>query len=277
MFPRAPQLTVRSRNDAVTKSSSLSRVALVTGAGQGVGRGIALELAAAGTPVAVNDRYEDRAASVRDEIIALGGRAVAAAFDIRNAEEVRQAANTVRETLGPIAILVNNVGGGVEVGGTLGVKFKDSDPQAWRKSIDLDLLGSLTVIHVLLPDMVAAGWGRIIQISSGAGSRGHPMGLTIYGAAKAGIEGAMRHLALEEAAAGVTVNSVALGLMANNAERPQVVGAGAAGVGTLAGVPIGRLIEPREVGACVAWLSSDAAGGVTGQTIHINGGTFHGR
>jgi len=258
-------------------SGNPQRIALVTGAGQGVGRGIALALAETGVTVAVNDRYLERAESVAGEIRALGGKALPAPFDITSMEDVQQGVEKIAREVGPVDILVNNVGGGVEVGGNLNCKFKDSDPEMWRKSISIDLLGSLTVLRVVLPGMSERGWGRVVQISSGAGSRGHPMGLAIYGAAKAGIEGALRHIAIEEAKSGVTLNAVALGLMSNNAGRDKVVGDKAVGTGTLAGVPIGRFVEPSEVGACVVWLTSEPGGAVTGQTVHVNGGTYHAR
>src|SRR5262249_45072949 len=128
-----------------------------------------------------------------------------------------------------------------------------------------------------LPGMSARGWGRVVQISSGAGSRGHPKGLAIYGAAKAGIEGALRPIAIEEAKSGVTVNAIALGLISNAAVPPDIVDPKGAGAGTLAGVPTGRFAEPDETGACALWLVPEAAGSVTGQPLHINGGAFLGR
>jgi NAD(P)-dependent dehydrogenase (short-subunit alcohol dehydrogenase family) len=256
---------------------SIRRVALVTGGGQGVGRGVALELGAAGLTVAVNDWRPERAETVASEIRAAGGEALAAPFDVRVMADVEAAAQRIATEAGPVDVLVNCAGSGVEVGANLGCKFSESHPDAWRKSIELDLLGSLIVIRVVLPGMSARGWGRVIQISSGAGSRGHPKGLAIYGAAKAGIEGALRHIAMEEARSGVTVNAVALGLISNAAVRASVVDPRASGTGTLAGVPTGRFVEPGEIGACVVWLASEAAGSVTGQTLHLNGGTFQGR
>jgi NAD(P)-dependent dehydrogenase (short-subunit alcohol dehydrogenase family) len=257
--------------------SRSGRVALVTAAGQGVGRGVALELAAAGFIVAVNDRYLERAEVVAEEIRRAGGQALAAAFDVRVMSEVQAAVEAIAGAAGPVDVLVNCAGSGIEVGANIGRKFSESHPDDWRKSIELDLLGSLTVLRVVLPGMSERGWGRVVQISSGAGSRGHPKGLAIYGAAKAGIEGAVRHIAMEEAKSGVTLNSVALGLISNAAAREAIVAPGASGTGTLAGVPIGRFVEPSEIGACVVWLTSEAGGAVTGQTLHVNGGAFQGR
>jgi NAD(P)-dependent dehydrogenase (short-subunit alcohol dehydrogenase family) len=114
--------------------------------------------------------------------------------------------------------------------------------------------------------------GRIIQISSGAGSVGLPIGVSAYGASKAGVESLIRHVAVENARHGITANALALGLMENVSEH-----AGVLLKRMLAGVPVGRLGRPDEVGLASAWLSSDGAGFVTGQVIHMNGGATFGR
>jgi NAD(P)-dependent dehydrogenase (short-subunit alcohol dehydrogenase family) len=252
------------------------RVAIVTGAGQSVGRGIAEALAAAGAMVAVNDLHPDRAELVADEIEASGARAVAAPFDVTRLDDVRDGIARVERECGRIDILVNNAGR-VDDGKMRLGRFRDSDPARWHLWVDLNIYGSLYMIHSVLPGMIGRGFGRVIQISSGSGSRGIPSGVTLYGAGKAGIEGALRHIAIEEAQSGVTFNAIALGLMANTAERWDTSSPAAAQPGTLAAVPIGRLGEPREVGACVVWLASDLAGFTTGQVIHLNGGTVQGR
>jgi NAD(P)-dependent dehydrogenase (short-subunit alcohol dehydrogenase family) len=127
-------------------------------------------------------------------------------------------------------------------------------------------------IQATAPGMVDKGWGRIIQISSGAGSRGLRIGVSLYGAAKAGIEGLLRHLAAELARSGVTVNALALGLMENVGEKGPAAGTQA----ILRAVPVGRLGRADEVGA-VAWLASEEGAFVTGQVIHLNGGSLEGR
>jgi NAD(P)-dependent dehydrogenase (short-subunit alcohol dehydrogenase family) len=133
--------------------------------------------------------------------------------------------------------------------------------------------GSLNCLRAVLGGMCERRWGRVIQISSAMASRGLPNREALLGASKAGIEGALRSIALEVADRGVTVNSLALGLLENAATHadPAIVAA------TLARVPIGRFLEPREVGAAVAYLASDEAAFVTGQTHHLNGGAFQGR
>ncbi len=247
------------------------KIALVTGAGRSVGLGIAQELAEAGASVAVNDLHEERAQAALTQIEAHGRRLIAAPFDVANLDSVRAGISRVEQELGPIDILVNNAGIPEGVGAT--GPFVESDPSQWHFNIDLNLYGSMYCIRTVLPGMAQRGWGRVIQISSGAGSRGVP-NVSIYSAAKAGIEGLLRSVAIEMARSGVTLNAIALGLMANTGER---MGDSAYLQRIFSTIPMGRLGQPREIGACVVWLASEKAGYVTGQTIHINGGSVHGR
>jgi NAD(P)-dependent dehydrogenase (short-subunit alcohol dehydrogenase family) len=247
------------------------RIALVTGAGRSVGLGIAQELAEAGASVAVNDLHAERAQEAVQQIKSADGRAIAAPFDVANLESVRAGISRVEQDLGPIDILVNNAG--IPEGAGPTGPFVESDPSLWHFNIDLNLYGSMYCIRTVLPGMAQRKWGGIIQISSGAGSRGVP-NVSIYSAAKAGIEGLLRSVAIEMARSGVTLNAIALGLMANTGER---MGNSAYLQRIFSTIPMGRLGEPREIGACVVWLASDKAGYVTGQTIHVNGGSVHGR
>ncbi|HKD68477.1 MAG TPA: SDR family oxidoreductase [Candidatus Binataceae bacterium] len=247
------------------------KIALVTGAGRSVGLGIAQELAEAGASVAVNDLHPERAEGALSQINAAGGRLIAAPFDAANLEAVRAGITRVEQTLGPIDILVNNAGITEGIGMT--GPFVDSDPAQWHFNIDLNLYGSMYCIRTVLPGMARRRWGRIIQISSGAGSRGVP-NVSIYSAAKAGIEGLLRCVAIEMAQSGVTLNAIALGLMANTGER---MGDSPMLQRVFNTIPMGRLGQPREIGACAVWLASNNAAYVTGQTIHVNGGSVHGR
>lgn len=137
--------------------------------------------------------------------------------------------------------------------------------EEWERYVDLNLYGSLHMIKAVIDPMCDRGWGRIIQISSGAGRTGLSIGVSLYGAAKSGVEGFVRHLAAEVARHGVTVNTVALGLMAHSA--------GDATAHIARTVPVGRLGRPDDVGAAVVYLASEEAGWLTGQTIPLNGGT----
>jgi 3-oxoacyl-[acyl-carrier protein] reductase len=246
--------------------SLAGRTALVTGAGRGVGRGIAKVLAVQGARVAVNDLDADRTESTAKEIETAGGTALASPFDVTDLRAVRAAVEHIASQLGPVDILVNNAG--IPSGGRgMSKRFLDTDPSDWAALIDINLYGSMNCIRSVLPGMVQRGWGRIIQISSGASQRGLTIGVSSYGAAKSGIEGLIRHVAVENARAGVTANSIPLGLM-NNQKNP------AATAQIAAGIPLGRLGEPEEAGALCAFLASDEAAYLTGQTIHLNGGSI---
>jgi len=211
------------------------RTALVTGAGRSVGRGIAEVLASAGAFVYVNDLHAERAEEVVAAIESKGGSAKTLAFDVTDSGAVAR-----------------------------GFAAVESDDSA--------IYGSMNLIRNCLPSMIERRFGRIIQISSGAGSTGLSIGVSAYGAAKAAAESLIRHVAVENGKHGITANALALGLMAN------VGGTVNEGVlRLLKGVPVGRLGEPEEVGLAAAWLASDGGGFVTGQVIHLNGGSTFGR
>jgi 3-oxoacyl-[acyl-carrier protein] reductase len=232
------------------------RQALVTGGGQGVGEGIVRALAAHGATVAVNDLHADRAAAVADTVPG----ATVAAFDVTDGEAVTEGVAAV----GPVDILVNNAG--VPEGMGVG-PFADMDPGEWAKYVDLNLYGVLHCCHAVLGGMRERGWGRIVTISSGAGVTGINLGVSLYGAGKGGAIAFMRHLAVENARAGITANCLALGLMDNKAN-------GEVTEHLARSVPVGRLGQPDDVGAAVVYLASDEAAWLTAQTINLDGGSL---
>ncbi|WP_430330824.1 SDR family NAD(P)-dependent oxidoreductase [Rhodococcus sp. ACT016] len=245
------------------------RTALVTGAGRGVGAGIAQVLAAAGAAVVVNDLHVDRARAVADAIVDGGHAAVACPFDVTDTDAAKAALGAVGEGRA-IDILVHNAG--VPDGGGRPNRFVDMPRADWQLQIDLNLAAMMRMVQVVLPRLLENGWGRIIQISSGASSRGLPIGVAAYGAAKAGSEALVRHLGVECGPHGVTANALALGLMEGlgRADDPKVEK-------MIRQVPIGRLGRGTDVGAAIVWLCSEAGGLVNGQVIHLNGGTVFGR
>jgi NAD(P)-dependent dehydrogenase (short-subunit alcohol dehydrogenase family) len=245
------------------------RTALVTGAGRSVGRGIATVLASAGAFVYVNDLHDERAEEVVSEIAADGGDASSSVFDVTDAAAVDAAFNAFSANGRTVDILVNNAG---IVEGSMQALFSQSGPEDWLPTITLNMFGTMNVIRRSLPDMIENHWGRIIQISSGAGSIGLPIGVSAYGAAKAGAESLIRHVAVENGKDGITANALALGLMANVGDS-----ASDALKRMLASVPVRRLGKPEEVGLATAWLASEGGGFVTGQVIHLNGGSTFGR
>jgi len=241
------------------------KLALVTGAGQGVGAGIAAALAAQGATVAVNDVRGERAQQTVDAVTSAGGAAFALPFDVTDYASVTAAIGDVTAAHGPVQILVNNAGnGGAE--GMQPAQFRDSDPASWEGPIAVNLYGVLNCSRAVVNPMCERGWGRIITISSGAGIVGLRIGVSPYGAGKGGALAFMRHLAVETARFGVTANTLALGLM-------NVQGAPNETTAALARqIPVGRLGTPDDVGAACVYLASGEASWMTGQTIQINGG-----
>ncbi|MEM7409814.1 MAG: SDR family NAD(P)-dependent oxidoreductase [Myxococcota bacterium] len=239
------------------------RRALVTGAGQGIGAGIAAHLARQGAEIWVNDVVGERAETTAKAIVAEGGAAQACPFDVTDPDAVRAAVGKEH-----IDIVVNNAGNaGAHVFAP--TPFREQDPAKWSNALDVNLYGVLHTTHAVLPGMVERGFGRLVTIASGAGVVGLPIGVATYGAGKGGAIAFMRHIAIENARLGVTANSVALGLM----EMTQVTDA--ALVEQLSKtVPLGRLGTGDDIGPACVWLASNEAAWVTGQTLHVNGGSI---
>ena len=236
------------------------KVALVTGAGQHVGAGIARALAAQGATVVVNDLVAERAASTVDAIRADGGSAEPVVFDVTDLAAVRAGAATA----GQVDILVNNAGN-AGASRMVPTPFREMDPADWGAPIEVNLYGVLNCCHAFVGGMCERGWGRVITIASGAGTVGLRLGVSTYGAGKGGAIEFMRHLAVENARLGVTANTLALGLM----QLPT-------GDGTEAlarQIPLGRVGRPEDVGAACVYLASEEASWMTGQTIELNGGS----
>lgn len=243
------------------------RVALVTGAGQSVGAGIATVLARQGATVIVNDLTVERAEKVAAAIAEEGNRSLAAGFDVTDLDAVSTHVRESEATLGQhVDILVHNAGVAVE---RTNKRFRELTPDQWSPSIDLNLYGLLNTTKVVLDGMCDSGWGRIVQVSSGSARTGQNIGVSMYAAGKSGGEGFMRHLAAEVGQFGVTANVLALGHQKDLEEKmpPEMIDR------ILETIPVGRLGDPIEVGAACAYLSSNESGGLTGQTIDFNGGS----
>jgi NAD(P)-dependent dehydrogenase (short-subunit alcohol dehydrogenase family) len=239
-----------------------SEIALVTGAGQGVGAGIAVSLASQGAHVAVNDLFPERAAETVERIQAAGGTACVAAFDVCDYDATCSAIRQLEADFGPISILVNNAG----VPPDMGVApFRETTPEAWRPYIELNTYGVMNCAHAVINGMCERGHGRIITISSGAGTVGVSLGVSPYGAGKGGAIAFMRHLAMEVAKDGVTANTVALGLIDNHAD-PSIT------AHLARTVPVGRLGRPEDIAPICVYLASREAAWMTGQTLQLNGG-----
>jgi NAD(P)-dependent dehydrogenase (short-subunit alcohol dehydrogenase family) len=252
--------------------SLADRAALVTGAGQGVGRQIALQLARHGAAVAVNDFYADRAEAVAKEIAAEGGSAIPLPFDVSDYVAAGEAAATAAARLGTIGVLVNNAGNAGPRMDPLAPAppFWESEPGEWEPWLATNLYGVLNTTRALLPGMVEQQWGRVINLMSDAGRVGEP-NLIIYSGAKAGVGGFTRALAKSVGRYNVTANCVSLA----SVRTPSTAAATddpAMAKKVLSGYVIRRFGEPEDIANMVLFLASDASSWITGQTYPVNGG-----
>lgn len=237
------------------------KVAIVTGASRGIGRAIALALAATGAKVAVNyARSSSAADAVVAEIEAMGGAAIALQADVSKAEDVDALISAVMAEWSRIDVLVNNAG---ITRDTLLLRMK---PEDWQAVIDLNLTGVFLCTRAVSKIMLKQRTGRIVNIASVAGQMGNP-GQANYSAAKAGVIGFTKTVAKELASRGVTVNAVAPGFIAT--EMTEELNA----EGILQFIPLNRYGQPEEVAGLVRFIAADpAAAYITGQTLNVDGG-----
>lgn len=239
------------------------RVALVTGGTRDVGRQIALSLAAEGASVAINHRDSaDEAESVVAEIRAQGGEARPYQADLADGAAVRGMVESVVADFGRLDVVVNNAGLAIRK------PFKQTTPEDWRRQIEVNLLGAIQLCHAAMPHLEKSGQGRIIAIV-GDSSRVGESGLAIVGAARAGVIALMKSLAREMGRAGITANTVSLGLV-ETAHDPVWLNANRERLVQL--YPVRRLGQPDDIAPMVTLLASPRSGWITGQVISISGG-----
>jgi 3-oxoacyl-[acyl-carrier protein] reductase len=242
------------------------RIALVTGASQGIGRACALRLARSGATVACAARSQEKLAHVVDEILAGGGQAEAFKLDVADEAQARAALKSILERLGKVDILVNNAG---ITRDALVLRMKRSD---WDAVLDTNLTGAYVCVQGVIGSMLKQRWGRIINISSVFGQMGQA-GQANYAAAKAGLIGLTMALAREFATRNITVNAVAPGWIEtamtqdlSTEVRDQAMKM----------IPLGRPGTDQDVAHAVAFLASEEAGYITGHTLKVNGGMLMG-
>jgi 3-oxoacyl-[acyl-carrier protein] reductase len=242
------------------------RVALVTGASSGIGRAAARALAEQGAAVAINYlRNEEGAAEGREAIEGRGGRALVVRADVSTRAGVESLVAEVRAGLGPVDILVNNAGDILERRA-----LRDYTEELWDQVMDLNFKSILLCSQAVIDEMTSRGRGVIINVGSIAGHHGGGPGAAVYAAAKAGVMCLTKGLAKELAPQGVRVNGVAPGVITtpfhDRVSTPEMMRQFAASI------PLGRVGTPEEVGGVIAFLASDAASFIVGETIEINGG-----
>ncbi len=241
------------------------RVALVTGAGSGIGRAIALRLARDGAATAFTDLNIAAARAAADAANAHGGRAIAVALDVTDAASVAEAVATVERELGGIDVLVNNAGWDkIE-------PFLQSEPETWERIIAINLKGTFHCCKAVLPGMIARGRGAVVSIASDAGRVGST-GEAVYSATKGGIIAFTKTLAREMARHQINVNCVCPGptetplLASLTASNPRL------GDALQRAIPWGRLGQPEDIAGAVAFLAGPDAAYITGQTLSVSGG-----
>lgn len=250
--------------------SAVIRHALVTGGGQGIGVAAVRALRALGMNVTLLGRRLPVLQAVVDTDPA---HLHAVAADVADPAQVAQAVASARERFGPVQVLVNNAGQ------ALSAPFHKMDMALWRQMLDVNLTGTMVCTQAVLPDMLAAGWGRVVNVASTAGQVGYAY-VSAYCAAKHGVVGLTRSLALELAAKGITVNAVCPGYTETDIVRESiervVAKTGRTHEQALAEFvksnPQGRLVQPEQVADAIAWLCGEGAAAVTGQSISVSGG-----
>jgi 3-oxoacyl-[acyl-carrier protein] reductase len=240
------------------------RIALVTGASQGIGRACALELARAGASIALAARSLDKLADVASEIAAAGGTAHPFALDVASEESIKDCAKAVIAHFGGVNILVNNAGITRDI---LALRMKRKD---WDDVLTTNLTGAFLMTQAVMSQMVKSRWGRIINITSVVGETGQA-GQANYAASKAGLIGLTKSLARELASRSITVNAVAPGFIETAMTSVLTEEQKAANAQF---IPLGRTGTDREVAYAVAFLASEEASYITGHTLDVNGGMF---
>jgi NAD(P)-dependent dehydrogenase (short-subunit alcohol dehydrogenase family) len=243
------------------------KVVLVTGAQQGIGAAMAREFAAAGADVAINWLDDEGAAQrVADQVRVSGRRAILVKADVGQLEQVKAMVSEAQEGLGLIDVLINNAGIFPRI------PFLEMNEHDWDQVLDINLKGACFCAQYIAKAMVAAGrQGSIINITSGAALRGSPRGVH-YVASKGGVLSLTRAMALELAPYSIRVNAIAPGL--TDTAQPRH-GSSEAEIAEMArAIPLGRMAQPDDIARAAVFLASDNAGFITGQTLHVNGGSY---
>jgi len=246
----------------------MSRVAVVTGAASGMGLAISRRLAKDGHRVALLDLDGDAAEHAADDLRATGAKALAAKVDVTDRSAVDEALYRVRDELGPVEVMVTSAGLDEFAA------FTDIATAQWERMVAVNLTGTFHCVQAAVPDMLAAGWGRIVMISSSSAQSGARR-MAHYVASKGGVIGLTKALAVELAPDGITVNTSPPGFIDTPMTRRAEATGGIPSVDAVAAhTPVRRAGTPEDIAAACAFLCSDEAGYITGQQINVNGGWY---
>jgi NAD(P)-dependent dehydrogenase (short-subunit alcohol dehydrogenase family) len=251
----------------MTMGSGKSRTVLVTGGGAGIGEASCIRLARDGHAVGVLGRRLENTRDVAQAIRNAGGRAIAVLADVADRGQVERAVEEVRAALGPITILVNNAGIDEFT------PFPEVDEAAWDRVMNANLKGLYQVTQTVLPDMFAAGWGRIVNLTA-LGSQVGAANMVHYTASKGGVTAMTRSLAVELGPRGITVNEISPGFILTPMAQRAIDGDlfPVPYEEIVATYPIPRVGRPDEAAAAISFFASEDAGYITGQTLGVNGG-----
>ncbi|WP_317931858.1 SDR family NAD(P)-dependent oxidoreductase [Halioxenophilus sp. WMMB6] len=249
--------------------TDIVKVAVVTGGASGIGAEICRYLAKSGSDIAIWDLNEAAMASMAAEITAMGRRATTCVVDISNQESIAAGIAKTHEDLGLVTIMVNSAG--IHATGPI----MEIDEATWDKVMAVNLKGAFLVTKAVVPDMEAAGWGRIIYISSSSAQTGSP-DMCHYVASKGGVIALTKALAVELGPKGITVNNVPPGMVVTPMLRNLEGNGGIpGGVEAMASrLPVRKAGQPENMAAAVAFLASEEAGYITGHTLSVNGGRY---
>lgn len=246
----------------------MSRVAVVTGGASGIGLGVVRQFVEDGHSVAILDRNSDAASAAAEELNSTGAKTIAVGVDVTDRPAVAGAFSRVRSDLGPVEILVTSAG--IEAFDPL----EKITPERWDQVIAVNLTGTFTCAQEAAADMVGAGWGRIVTISSQSAQSGAP-NMAHYSASKGGVIALTKALAVDLARKGVTVNTVSPSIVDTPMARAATESGDFPGIEVIAPlVPLGRAGEPADIAAACSYLCSDSGSYITGQLLAVNGGMY---